>query len=80
MTPCRLVALCSVLLMSPYCLAAQSDLPLWEAGLAGININQLAYPGSDQMVRRNFVLPYLVYRGEILRADIWTQSGKTVSD
>ncbi|NRQ43131.1 MipA/OmpV family protein [Rheinheimera sp. YQF-2] len=49
--------------------AEQPALPLWEAGVVGINVNQLAYPGSDQLVRRNFVLPYLVYRGDILRAD-----------
>lgn len=58
----------SLLLASPV-LADQPALPLWEAGLIGINVNQLAYPGSDQLVRRNFVLPYLIYRGDILRAD-----------
>lgn len=58
----------SLLLASPV-LAEQPALPLWEAGLIGINVNQLAYPGSDQLVRRNFVLPYLVYRGDIVRAD-----------
>ncbi|MEO3878790.1 MipA/OmpV family protein [Rheinheimera fenheensis] len=69
MKPGRLLPLCSLLLMSPFSRADQTALPLWEAGLAGININQLAYPGSDHIVRRNFVLPYLVYRGDILRAD-----------
>lgn len=49
--------------------AEEPPLPLWEAGLIGVNVNQLAYPGSDQLVRRNFVLPYLIYRGDILRAD-----------
>lgn len=50
-------------------LAEQAELPLWEAGILGMNIHQLAYPGSDQQVNRSFALPYFIYRGEILRAD-----------
>lgn len=65
---CAAILTYSLLLASPLW-AAQPALPLWEAGLMGINVNQLAYPGSDQLVRRNFVLPYLIYRGDILRAD-----------
>jgi MipA family protein len=49
--------------------ASPGTLPLWEAGIIGVNINQLAYPGSDTLVRRNLILPYLVYRGEVFRAD-----------
>jgi len=49
--------------------ATEVELPLWEAGVLGINIHQLAYPGSDQQVNRSFVLPYFIYRGEVLRAD-----------
>lgn len=44
-------------------------LPRWEAGALGLLVSQQAYPGSDQQVQRQLVLPYLVYRGEILRAD-----------
>jgi outer membrane scaffolding protein for murein synthesis (MipA/OmpV family) len=50
--------------------AARADsYPLWEvgAGLAGLNVPN--YRGSD--VRQTYVLPipYLIYRGEVLRAD-----------
>lgn len=62
------VLTCSLLLTSPV-IAQQPALPLWEAGLIGINVNQVAYPGAGQRVQRNFVLPYLIYRGDILRAD-----------
>ncbi|MAD74361.1 MAG: hypothetical protein CML20_06125 [Rheinheimera sp.] len=46
-----------------------TDLPLWEAGLLGLSIQQLAYPGSNEQVQRSFILPYLIYRGDFLRAD-----------
>lgn len=62
-------SLCLCLFLATPVLAEQPELPLWEAGLIGINVNQLAYPGSEQTIRRNFILPYLVYRGDILRAD-----------
>ena len=32
-------------------------------------ISQQAYPGSDQQARRALALPYLIYRGKVLRAD-----------
>jgi len=46
-----------------------TELPLWEVGIIGLSIEQLAYPGSSEQVQRNFVLPYLIYRGDFLRAD-----------
>jgi len=48
---------------------AHADQPLWEAGL-GISLLRLPhYRGSDQS--RDWVLPvpYIVYRGEVLKAD-----------
>lgn len=45
------------------------DLPLWELGLATGVLSQQAYPGSDEQVRRLPVLPYVIYRGKVLRAD-----------
>jgi outer membrane protein len=47
----------------------QNDLPLWELGAFGFGVSQNAYPGADQQVNRALVLPYFIYRGEILRAD-----------
>lgn len=43
--------------------------PLWEVGAVGVGVSQLAYPGADQQVRRGIVLPYAIYRGQVLRAD-----------
>ncbi len=44
-------------------------LPLWEAGFFGVVGAQQAYPGSKQRVRSGIVLPFLVWRGEVLRAE-----------
>ena len=46
-----------------------SGLPLWEIGAVGLAVSQQAYPGAAQRVNRGLALPYLIYRGEILRAD-----------
>ncbi len=48
------------------------NLPLWEVGVAGASASTPAYPASGQRSTRALVLPYLLYRGEVLRAD---QSG-----
>jgi outer membrane protein len=45
------------------------DLPLWEAGLFGGAASTPAYPGSDERSTRGVVLPLLIYRGKVLRAD-----------
>jgi len=65
------------LLLSLASTGAQADdpaprreaLPLWEVGVAAAGVSQQAYPGSDQQARRAFALPYLIYRGKLLRAD-----------
>jgi MipA family protein len=49
--------------------APANNLPLWELGVVGFGVSQQAYPGSDQRVGRGLVLPYVVYRGQWLRAD-----------
>lgn len=43
--------------------------PLWEVGAVAGGVSQLAYPGADQQVRRVAALPYVLYRGEFVRAD-----------
>jgi MipA family protein len=45
------------------------DLPLWEVGLFGGAASTPAYPGADDRSQRALVLPMLIYRGKILRAD-----------
>lgn len=52
--------------------AAQSTaawLPLWEIGGFGVGVSLQACPSSDQQVNRGLALPFLVYRGQFLRAD-----------
>ncbi|SDH38371.1 MULTISPECIES: MipA/OmpV family protein [unclassified Duganella] len=46
-----------------------SSLPLWEAGLFGGAASTPAYPGAEDRSTRALVLPMLIYRGKILRAD-----------
>ncbi len=49
--------------------APAPDLPLWEAGLFGGAAVTPAYPGADERSTRGLVLPMLIYRGKVLRAD-----------
>ena len=44
-------------------------LPRWEAGLAAGGGRVPDYPGADQSQNRAIVLPYLIYRGPVLRGD-----------
>lgn len=44
-------------------------LPLWEIGAVGVAVSQQAYPGASGRVNRGLALPFLIYRGEFLRAD-----------
>lgn len=48
---------------------ASGGAPLWELGVLSAGITQQAYPGSDEQVRRATLLPFGVYRGQLLRAD-----------
>jgi outer membrane scaffolding protein for murein synthesis (MipA/OmpV family) len=45
------------------------DLPLWELGLFGGAASTPAYPGADDRSARALVLPLVIYRGKVLRAD-----------
>lgn len=69
-------AACRACLLLPLAALAQSSpesrLPLWELGVGAAAISTPAYPGADDRSARALVLPYILYRGEILRAD---QSG-----
>lgn len=47
----------------------KKELPLWEAGLAGGIFSIPHYVGSDQRYTLPLAIPYIVYRGEIIRAD-----------
>jgi outer membrane scaffolding protein for murein synthesis (MipA/OmpV family) len=43
--------------------------PRWEIGVFGLGVSQQAYPGSDTQLSRGLVLPYVIYRGRVLRAE-----------
>lgn len=49
--------------------ATEPALPLWEAGVFGGTAVTPAYPGAGERSTRNLALPYLIYRGKVLRAD-----------
>jgi outer membrane scaffolding protein for murein synthesis (MipA/OmpV family) len=63
------------LLLSANALAQGSldpGLPLWEVGVGAAGFSTPAYPGAEDRNNRVLALPFVLYRGEILRAD---QSG-----
>lgn len=64
------ILMASLLALS--CAARAQDLPLWEVGVLGGVASTPAYPGSDDRSSRGLVLPFLIYRGEVVRVD---QSG-----
>ncbi|MBE3027402.1 MipA/OmpV family protein [Janthinobacterium sp. GW458P] len=49
--------------------AVEAALPLWEAGIFGGTAVTPAYPGAGERSTRTLALPYLIYRGKVLRAD-----------
>lgn len=48
---------------------SERGLPLWEAGAGAAVFSTPAYPGADQHSTRGLALPFLLYRGKVLRAD-----------
>jgi outer membrane scaffolding protein for murein synthesis (MipA/OmpV family) len=44
-------------------------LPLWEAGVGAAMFSTPAYPGASDRSNRGLALPFLLYRGKVLRAD-----------
>jgi MipA family protein len=48
---------------------ADARLPLWELGLGAGAVSFPAYRGSDRQRSYVFPAPYLIYRGDVLRAD-----------
>lgn len=49
--------------------AQPATLPLWEVGVLAGAASTPAYPASTERTYRGLVLPYLIYRGDIVRAD-----------
>lgn len=73
--PCsRLSAILALTLVAAWrpAHAAEADRagpPLWEIGAFALGVTQQAYPGSDTQLKRALALPYVIYRGQWLRAD-----------
>lgn len=62
--------LAPLLLCAAFALPAQAQqLPVFEAGIAGGGGSVPAYPASSQNNWRGLLVPYVIYRGDILRAD-----------
>jgi outer membrane protein len=79
MHPTIKAAIAAACLLPAFHASAQStdampaaSLPLWEFGLGAAALSAPAYPGSDDRTTRVLPVPFLLYRGEVLRAD---QSG-----
>lgn len=71
---CAQLALCATLCTTGTTWAQDvnadaNGLPLWEAGVFAGALTTPAYPASNQRNQRALVLPFLVYRGDVLRAD-----------
>lgn len=49
--------------------AGPQGLPLWEIGALGALASTPAYPASSERTGRALVLPFVFYRGEVLRAE-----------
>ena len=54
---------------APSAQPVERNLPLWELGVGAAAFSTPAYPGADDRSNRGLVLPYVLYRGKVLRAD-----------
>lgn len=72
MNKTRLIAACLLVSSSAMAQQGERNLPLWEAGIGAGAVATPAYPGADTHSSRVLALPFLIYRGEVLRSD---QSG-----
>ncbi|MUI15859.1 MipA/OmpV family protein [Massilia dura] len=74
MKPRMLTAIAMLAAMAPAIAQQQAPvqapgLPLWEVGVFGGAASTPAYPGADDRSSRALVLPLVIYRGRIIRAD-----------
>ena len=64
-----LISLTGILCVFLSSFASGDELPLWEAGLGFTGLSMPDYRGSNEQRDYLFPLPYLVYRGDILKLD-----------
>ncbi len=62
-------ALCALWGGSALAQEPAAGLPLWEIGAFAGSLSAPAYPASVERFTRILVLPYVIYRGDVLRAD-----------
>jgi outer membrane scaffolding protein for murein synthesis (MipA/OmpV family) len=65
----RILGALALVFMLPAAAQQTPALPLWEAGVVGFAVSTPAYPGADLRSSRLLALPFLIYRGEVLRSD-----------
>jgi MipA family protein len=75
-----LASLIGCVLIAKPVLAQDADAgkPKWELGVAGGAASLPAYVGAKENVSRYLVLPFFVYRGDILRADRETAGARLI--
>lgn len=66
---CTATAVTAVMALTSPAHAQPAPLPLWELGAFAGTASTPAYPGSADRASRSLVLPILVYRGEVFRAE-----------
>ncbi|MES2018253.1 MAG: MipA/OmpV family protein [Pseudomonadota bacterium] len=65
----RLLRCCAAALVATSGAVQAQQLPLWELGVFGGAATTPAYPGSSDRSTRALALPFILYRGEVLRVD-----------
>ena len=64
-----LAALASCATPALAALPSEAALPLWEVGVVGGAVSTPSYPGARERETRALALPFLIYRGDVVRAD-----------
>lgn len=64
-----LIALAAAVGLASAAARAESEKPLWEAGVGVAGLSFPAYRGSDQTSNFAMPVPYFVYHGDFLKAD-----------
>lgn len=64
-----LAAIAALFTLANPAMAQSTAPPLWEAGVFAGGFSTPAYPASSDRAGRALVLPYVIYRGDVLRID-----------
>lgn len=65
----NLIGVIAACLFAPAFAQDAARQPLWEAGIGAGWVDTPAYPGANTQSHRGLVVPFLIYRGEVLRSD-----------